>query len=473
MSRKNRVVLICVILAFVLALGIAYIQNYIKEQKTKEEVESIFAEAGKRGKETVKVKETSNLKTSQKTDEYPDLVIELYGSFRSVVSQINTGIGIGELSADSGTMHTSVTTFDYSTYEFSIGKSKVRISYTDGKCSGYSISFSDDESNQDVKEILTITISATEGIAYQEAQEEMQVLVNSFSGEGQSDAVILRSARYLLTKYGSSPIDGLTLEILFREGEDVFVESEYPELNSDYMKATLNQGDRGKITGTVISDKREKIANKIEVKNSEGIFLVYYRAIRFSGEFSVGETYVFYGQIAKSVDGYSGCLRIDYLKKCDNSYIELEETSSTENIYETNETHKTEESTSISFASESTDETYASESESIDPIETSTASAPSQPTSIPSERVGYVSCTIYVYVGDWYDSNNEYSFTETITEYKGKKFKGPWNDSIQGYIADYESQQLAYEYLNSKVEELKKAWGRDDLTWTCPIFNQI
>ena len=104
--------------------------------------------------------------------------------------------------------------------------------------------------------------------------------------------------------------------------------------------------------------------------------------------------------------------------------------------------------------------------------------APSQiptptPTSVPKEDVGYVSCTIYVFVGDWYGQYSDYSFTETITEYKGKKFKGPWMDIIGGYGADQESINLGYEYVRDTVDRLKKEWGRDDIQYTCPMFDQI
>lgn len=123
-------------------------------------------------------------------------------------------------------------------------------------------------------------------------------------------------------------------------------------------------------------------------------------------------------------------------------------------------------------------ETKADKPAVTEPAETlssETAEAPSQETSAaPSQKttkktITYT-CTVYVYIGDWYGQNSEYSFTETITEYKGKKFTGTWDDNIQNYLPDAGVQERGYEYVYETVDRIKKEWGVDDVTYTCPIF---
>ncbi len=248
---------------------------------------------------------------SQNT-QYPDLVSSLYEAYKSKNQESGADLSIGNMKVDKdnpvydGVEHESIY------YSFKIENSDVTIRYWDDDYSSYDIDLSDKESNETLKNIIALAISASEGIEYQDATEIMQSFVNSFNGKGQSEALLLNKYRYLLEQVEYSLFSYLKLYIEPRDQSAGFNKEDYPPLNAEYMQGALNQGEFGYISGKVVKDSIKDYTNELEIENDEGRFLLFYNPAKFAGEFEVSETYTFYGQIAKNRDGYDGCLRIDF-----------------------------------------------------------------------------------------------------------------------------------------------------------------
>ena len=259
-------------------------------------------------------RETTQLENTSSESAFPEYVLELYNSFMTVINQSGLGITLGEITESS---------FSPDYYYFDIASSSVNIHYFKGECNGYNVNISEHDSTDVADEIITVAIAASEKMDYQDAKNEMEKITASFAGEGQSDALVLKNCRYLLSKYGNSSIDYLTLDILLREGEDDIDKIQYPDLNSNYMKDSLNKGRMGRLCGVVISETYEEYHNEVEIVNDQGVFLIFYNPVRFTGEMTIGETYMFYGQIAAPQDTYSGCLRIDYLEQAEPLDIDI------------------------------------------------------------------------------------------------------------------------------------------------------
>lgn len=242
-----------------------------------------------------------------KKDEVPEFVTSTYDACKDVIEENNLSLDLGQVTKNK--VNDSVF------YEFHISNSTASFQYSKDALSSFVVRLSDKDSNSDLKQIITIVISACDSVDYSTANQMMQSLVNSFDGTKPSNPIKMEKNKYILEPATSS-LAGDTLSITPVEESNAFDKSLYSEADAQYMGAKMNKGELAYISGVVKQDAYLGNLNALEIENSEGNFIIYYDLSKFAGEFEVGKPYTFYGTIAGeyTLSGYDGYLRLDYFE---------------------------------------------------------------------------------------------------------------------------------------------------------------
>lgn len=260
-------------------------------------------DVSERGKmETVEETEDTTEDKTAEDIEYPAEITALYQSYKDVIEKNNLEIELGEIVESS------------SLYKFDISGGQVSYMYFQGNPSSYWVNLPKDNPNDNAlkKTLITLVIAASEGIDYEQAKENMQNLVNGYSGSGTGSPIKLETYKYQLADSKMPDQYSATIEIASLKKMMDFNPDDYPERDAAYMSGSMNQGEMACIKGIVVVDIPGDIASNLEIVNPEGTFLIFYSPSDFSGEFEPGKLYSFYGTIAKPMDGYEGVLRIDH-----------------------------------------------------------------------------------------------------------------------------------------------------------------
>jgi len=238
----------------------------------------------------------------------PQEVDTIYNKIKKIIEEkglkYNVGMIVDETSNENG--------FNFKYYKFKISDSLVRFWYNDGKFQEYSITLPNDLKNAEKKELIQMAIAVSEDINYEEAAESMQKLANEFNGSSNTETLKLDKYRYYINA-STNIIQDDSLIITPITTKEINHE-EYKDVDPAYMQASLNEGEKVKITGKIINDLTFNDENVLEIENSDGKFVVYYSPESFGGDFNIGNQYTFYGRITALWKGYQGCIRLEYFE---------------------------------------------------------------------------------------------------------------------------------------------------------------
>ena len=249
----------------------------------------------------VVIKETE----SSEGENFPDEISEIYDSFQRVNNEAGNPVEIKKLWQDEKDPH-----FFY----LYVGGSDVQL-YLDGDYHGYSVSLSKNDSNSDLKTIVQMTVAALENTKFNDAEQYMQTLLDSYTGKQDGKPVYRSKYRFIILDPGDSPLFEncfgelsayrlADYEIINRDNNS------YPKAGPEFMQAAINFGEKASLSGEVVKIEEGDFSVMLTVKKDEYKYLVHCSPEAFSGDFTEGESYIFYGVVAENTDGYDGTLRL-------------------------------------------------------------------------------------------------------------------------------------------------------------------
>lgn len=264
------------------------------------------------------VEEPSDLPVDEPTStdmqpEFPEVVQNIYNNYVNIISSGEFDFSISDISKDISDKSIF--------YEFSLNNSTVRFHHYDGDISdSFRIRLSDKADNHELKNLIKCSLLATNpDINSDELENGMKILVNSF--DGLSNSSIFENGKY--TIYISSGAGNILysdeLNLISNAEINIPVDiSLYKNYTSEEMQASLNEGENIHLNAIIEGDYELNNYNILEVSNDDGKYCIYYDFSDFLGVLEIGKRYDFYGTIAMSREGYSGCIWIDYVQENDN-----------------------------------------------------------------------------------------------------------------------------------------------------------
>ena len=171
-----------------------------------------------------------------------------------------------------------------------------------------------------MKKLVIATVAVGEDIDYSKAKKKAEKLFDYNDSKGKivlklDKAKYVMDASFTNESFGGDVTD-LSVTFLDKLSENKN-KNEYEKLTSKMMKSSFNKGTKGYLKGKVVADDvgdSSMASDSLLISDGKNKYILFYDPDVFSGEFKVGKTYTFYGEVAKYRAGYSGYLRIDFFE---------------------------------------------------------------------------------------------------------------------------------------------------------------
>ena len=164
------------------------------------------------------------------------------------------------------------------------------------------------------KDVITATFMITGGYEYSEAQEKMQKFINSYQRDYYS-APPFYSGNYTLFFSSQSSNGSVNFHVVYNE--EIFADldkEEYSPADHDmYLSYIMNAGAKMRLIGKIV-DKRTDNSHIVIliVADEDGKeYEVHFSYESNPTQFEIGEQYVFYGSISKTLSGSKGWIGLE------------------------------------------------------------------------------------------------------------------------------------------------------------------
>lgn len=166
--------------------------------------------------------------------------------------------------------------------------------------------------NQTLKQIIALSICAVSDTDFSDSGDLVDQLVNSFDGSHPGDYVGIGNYFFALKPAYNAQLNP-SLVVVDKSAINPPVDvSQYEEYSEEAMSSPLNVGEPCVISGTVDSSAWLNSNQALTVSSGEKKYIVYFNPDNFAASFEPGMPYAFYGTVAASRDGYSGCLLLQH-----------------------------------------------------------------------------------------------------------------------------------------------------------------
>lgn len=255
--------------------------------------------------------------------QYPSEFLDIYDSYVDIVSSNICEIVVNDLVApakeEDGYVSYNIS-FEKNGDDYFEERPDVDIGYYNGEISGFTLQFTIDEAPQIMKKLVIATVAVGEDIDYSKAKKKAEKLFDYNDSKGKivlklDKAKYVMDASFTNESFGGDVTD-LSVTFLDKLSENKN-KNEYEKLTSKMMKSSFNKGTKGYLKGKVVADDvgdSSMASDSLLISDGKNKYILFYDPDVFSGEFKVGKTYTFYGEVAKYRAGYSGYLRIDFFE---------------------------------------------------------------------------------------------------------------------------------------------------------------
>lgn len=246
---------------------------------------------------------------SENQQHTPTHVVNIYDSINATINQHYPNYSLSDISEE----QTGESTF----YKFDISCSTTgnnpSVTFQNDEAS-FKVSLPDTIDNSDLRNMISCVLLSTQNIDIEKSQVYMQDLVNSFDGSNKSDVLSVDDYKYYISPSGNMTMRYLNV-ISVDDINTPIDTSDYQKADPEIFSGELNQGTKVSITGIItnIADIGSG-SYGMEVKPSDGIYIIYYDYNDFLDVFSLGDEHEFYGTVAKPRNGYIGTMHLDYVK---------------------------------------------------------------------------------------------------------------------------------------------------------------
>lgn len=169
------------------------------------------------------------------------------------------------------------------------------------------------ECEQDIlKEAVICSILAVDSdLTYEDSENLMNEMVEGFTGDSRSKIIDVNNYKMHISEGVKEEGEN------FYRGYPILHVVAYDDIhprNLENFKSyseTSKYGEYVSIKGTVSNIVHTDYSQILEISTDYGLCGVFYSEDYFAGCFTIGDTYNFYGQVAKSRDSYNLCMKLD------------------------------------------------------------------------------------------------------------------------------------------------------------------